>query len=296
MRIVEGPSSAELAERIAEALGAPLVKTRTKRFPDGEFYFKFDEEVSGEDLLIVQSLDPPQDAHLVELLLMVHTAEDLGARSIRAFVPYLAYSRQDERYLPGECVSSSMIAEVLEDLGVDALYTVDIHNMNVLKKYRIPTRNLTAAAELARYFASKGLRDPVVVAPDDEEMALVRAEHAARAIGAEYDYLRKERDRHTGEIRTFTKEMDVAGRDAVIIDDIISTGRTAANAARILKDQGARKVFAGVSHLLLRRDALELLRRAGVDEVVGTDSVKNRFAKVSIAPVITKALREDEVL
>ena len=293
MRIVGGPSSTELAKKLSVSLRIPLVKTRTKRFPDGEFYFKFDEEIKGEDLLIVQSLYPPQDTHLIELFLIIHTAKDLGAKSIRAFIPYLAYSRQDERYLEGECLSSALIAKVLEDLGVDILYTIDVHNSNVLKRYKIPVYNLTAAGELAKYFVSKNLRNPFVIAPDDEEMAIKRAEYAAKKIGADYDYLKKKRDRYTGEIKTFKKKLDVFGRDAIIIDDIISTGKTAANAAKILKEQGAQRIFAGVSHALLRGDALKIMMEAGIEEVVGTDSVVNEFAKVSVAPVLTEALKKE---
>ncbi|MFB0502400.1 MAG: ribose-phosphate diphosphokinase [Candidatus Bathyarchaeia archaeon] len=293
MRIVGGPSSVELARKLSESLNMPLANNKTKRFPDGEFYFKFEEKVGGEDLLIVQSLYPPQDAHLVEFLLIVHTAKDLGAKSIRAFVPYLAYSRQDERYLEGEGVSAAMVAQLCEDLGVKVLYTIDVHNGNVLKRYRIPVLNLTAAGELAKYFTSKSLKNPFVVSPDDEEMAIERAEHAARTISADYDYFEKTRDHYTGEIETFSKRLDVLGRDVIIIDDIISTGNTAANAARMLKQQGARKIFAGVSHALLRGDALKTLKEAGVEEIAGTDSVVNEFAKVSVAPVLAEALRNE---
>ena len=293
MRIVGGPSSVQLARKLSESLNMPLANTKTKRFPDGEFYFKFEGKVGGEDLLIVQSLYPPQDAHLVEFLLIVHTAKDLGAKSIRAFVPYLAYSRQDERYLEGEGVSAAMVAQLCEDLGVKVLYTIDVHNGNVLKRYRIPVLNLTAAGELAKYFTSKSLKNPFVVSPDDEEMAIERAEYAARTISADYDYFEKTRDHYTGEIETFSKQLDVLGRDVIILDDIISTGNTAANAARMLKEQGARKIFAGVSHALLRGDALKTLKEAGVEEIAGTDSVVNEFAKVSVAPVLAEALRNE---
>ncbi len=292
MKVVGGPSSLELARKIGESLSLPLVETRTKRFPDGEFYFKFEEKIAGEDLLIVQSLYPPQDTRILELFLMLHTARDIGAESINVFVPYLAYSRQDERYLDGECLSSAMLAEILENLGVEALYTIDIHNEKVLNRYNIPIYNLTASGELAKYFAAKDLNGPFVVAPDDEEIAIERAKCAASVIEAEYDFFRKQRDEYTGEITTYMKRMDVQGRDAIIIDDIISTGKTSANAAKFLRKQGARRVFVGVSHALLLDNALELLRDAGVDEIAGTDSVMNEFAKVSVAPIFAGALRE----
>ena len=179
MKIVGGPSSLTLAQKISEILNAPLVKVRTKRFPDGEFYFKFEEDISGENLLIVQSLYPPQDAHAMELFIILHTARDLGAETIRVFAPYLAYSRQDERYLEGECLSAAMVAEVLEKLGADAVYTIDVHNENVLKMYNIPIYNLTASGELARYFVKKGLENPLVISPD-EELSLIHISEPTR--------------------------------------------------------------------------------------------------------------------
>jgi len=293
MRIVGGPSSPELACKVSEVLNIPLVAVRTKRFPDGEFYFKFEERVSGEDLLIVQSLYPPQDSRVMELLLILHTARNLKARSIKVFIPYLAYSRQDERYLDGECLSSSMIAEILQQLDVVALYTVDIHNEKVMNMYKIPAYNLAASGDLAGYIAAKGLRDPFVVSPDDEEIAINRARHAAETINTDYDFLIKSRDPYTGEITTYSKKLDAHGRDAIIIDDIISTGKTSANAARMLKEQGAQRVFIGVSHALLLGDAYKILKDAGVEEIVGTDSVVNELAKVSVAPILARALREE---
>jgi len=292
LKIVGGPSSKELAIKISKLLDAPLVSVKIKRFPDSEFYFKFNEEISGEELMIIQSLYPPQDSHMLELFSMLHTARDLGAKQIRIFVPYLAYSRQDRRYLEGECLSSKMVAEILESLGADSLYTIDIHNRRVLKMYKIPTYNLTASRELARYFAAKGLENPIVVSPDDEEIAIERARNAAETIDAEYDFLEKRRNRHTGEVVTYEKQINVKGRDAIVIDDIISTGKTAANAVRILKKQGARRVFVGVSHALLLGDAIKILNESGAEEIVGTDSVINKYAKVSVAPILVKALKK----
>ena len=291
MKIVSGPSSLNLAQKISKILNAPLVKVRTKRFPDGEFYFKFEENITGENLLIVQSLYPPQDAHAMELFIILHTARDLGAETIKVFAPYLAYSRQDERYLEGECLSAAMIAEVLEKLGADTVYTIDVHNENVLRMYHIPIYNLTASGELARYFAKKRLEDPLVISPDEEELAIRRVKHAAEVLDADWDSLEKKRDRYTGEIITYAKDLDVKGRDAVIIDDIISTGKTIANAAKILRDQGAKRIFVGVSHALLLGDSVKIIRDSGVKEIVGTDSVMNNYAKVSVAPILVNALK-----
>ncbi len=292
MKIVGGPGSTELARKISVLLNAPLVAAKMKHFPDGEFYFRLEEKVSGEDILVVQSLYPPQDSRMIELFLMLHTIRDLKASEVKVFIPYLAYSRQDERYLDGECLSSGMIAEMLEHLGIDALYTIDIHNEKVLKMYTVPAYNLTASEELAKYFAAKDLVDPFVISPDDEKIAIERARNAARTLHADYDFLKKMRDRYTGEITTYPKKFNVKGRDAIIIDDIISTGKTAANATRILKKQGARRVFIGASHALLLGEAAKILKDSGVEEIVGTDSVVNEYAKVSVAPILVKALQD----
>lgn len=291
MKIVGGPSSLNLARKISEILNTPLVNARMKRFPDGEFYFKFEENISGESLLIVQSLYPPQDMHLMELFLILHTARDLGAENISVFAPYLAYSRQDERFLEGECLSAAMIAEIIEGLGADSLYTIDVHNDNVLRMYEIPVYNLTASGELAKYFAKKGLKDPIIVAPDNEDLAKRRVKHAAKVLNAEWDALEKKRDRYTGEIITFPKDLSVQGRDVIVIDDIISTGKTAANAVKILREQGARRVFVGASHILPLKDSVRIIMESGAEEVVGTDSVINDCAKVSVAPIFVRALK-----
>ena len=292
MRVLSGPSSVKLTENICSEMRIPGVKVEFKRFPDGEFYFRLLEDIEGEDLLVVQSLYPPQDQHIVELLYILETCRELGARKLIVYAPYLAYSRQDERYLPGEAVSAKILAKLIQDVGASELYTVDIHNRGVLSYYRIPAYDLTAAEEIIKYFVSKGVENPLILAPDGEEDAIRRAETAARAIGTDYDWLEKHRDRQTGKIVTVEKPLKASGRDVVIIDDIISTGGTAANAARILKKQGAKRVYVGVTHALLAEGALERLKAAGVEEVVGTDSIPGSVSKITTAPIIARKLRE----
>ncbi|MEM2740215.1 MAG: ribose-phosphate pyrophosphokinase [Candidatus Bathyarchaeia archaeon] len=294
MKVVAGPSSQDLACRVAEQLGAYLVESSWKHFPDGEFYFRFHEDISGEELIVVQSLYPPQNEHILELLAIVHAARDLGASKIAVFAPYLAYSRQDERYLPGEAVTSKLLADILCKIGIDAIYTVDIHNLKVLGYYTVPAYNLVASPLIARYFIEdRGATKPFLIAPDDEEAAIKRVEAASKALGGiPYDALEKRRDRYTGRIETKEKVLGVEEMDVIIIDDIISTGGTVANAARISKKMGARKVYVGVTHALLRGDALKLMEEAGVDEVASTDSVPAVTTKISVAPLLREALIE----
>lgn len=287
--VVAGPASRVLARRLASELGAVLIEAEAKVFPDGESYIRIARAVEGEDVVAVQSCYPPQDKHLVELLLLVNTISELGASKVIAAAPYLAYSRQDKRFLEGEAVSGRLVLRMIAAAGAHGLVTVDIHNEGLLKMSSIPAVNMSAAPLLAGYLASRGLSNPFVLSPDRRRVR--EAEAVAKVLGGDYGYLEKTRDKVTGEVRTEERELPVRGRDVVIIDDIISTGGTIANAALIVKSQGARRVVAACTHPILVSGSLERIYRAGVDEVVGTDSVEGDFSKVSVAPVLAEGVR-----
>ncbi len=287
--VAPGPASKKLGFKVAGEVGAELVEVESKVFPDGESYVRFTRDVEGKDLVVVQSCYPPQDKHFVELLLMVKTAKELGARRVAAVVPYLAYSRQDKRFLEGEAVSGRVLLELLGAAGVDFLVTVDIHSESILEGLGYEAVNVTAMPLLARYLADLGLERPLVLSPDrrrEREAGIV-----ARELGTEHSWLEKTRDLKTGEVKTQVKELPVEGRDVVIVDDIISTGGTIANAARIVKEQGARRVVAACTHPILSPGAEERMRSAGVEIVVGTDSVESSVSLVTVAPAVAEALK-----
>ena len=287
--VAPGPASKKLGFKVAGEVGAELVEVESKVFPDGESYVRFTRDVEGKDLVVVQSCYPPQDKHFVELLLMVKTAKELGARRVAAVVPYLAYSRQDKRFLEGEAVSGRVLLELLGAAGVDFLVTVDIHSESILEELSYEAVNVTAMPLLARYLADLGLERPLVLSPDrrrEREAGIV-----ARELGTEHSWLEKTRDLKTGEVKTQVKELPVEGRDVVIVDDIISTGGTIANAARIVKEQGARRVVAACTHPILSPGAEERMRSAGVEIVVGTDSVESSVSLVTVAPAVAEALK-----
>jgi len=286
--VAPGPASKKLGFKVAGEVGAELVEVESKVFPDGESYVRFTRDVEGKDLVVVQSCYPPQDKHFVELLLMVKTAKELGARRVAAVVPYLAYSRQDKRFLEGEAVSGRVLLELLGAAGVDFLVTVDIHSESILEELSYEAVNVTAMPLLARYLADLGLERPLVLSPDrrrEREAGIV-----ARELGTEHSWLEKTRDLKTGEVKTQVKELPVEGRDVVIVDDIISTGGTIANAARIVKEQGARRVVAACTHPILSPGAEERMRSAGVEIVVGTDSVESSVSLVTVASAVAEAI------
>ena len=290
MKIIPGPSSTELGRKIAEILGVETVSVAHKKFPDSESYIRLEGEVKGEEIVIVQSTGPPQDTSLIQLFILADAAKDLGAKRVIAIVPYLAYARQDKRFLPGEAISIQTIGKLLKTSGIDELITVNVHERKVLEKFEIPAKSISAIGLLADYFKSKGLERAFALAPD--EGAAEFAIEASKVLGGDYGWLHKERDRYTGEVRTEEKNLDVSGKDAIIFDDIISTGGTTANAVRILRKQGARRVFAACVHPLMIGNAKDRILQAGAEEIVGTDSVPSNVTVVSLAPLLAKALAE----
>ena len=288
MKIIPGPASKQLGEEVAELLGVEAVPLVFKTYPDGESYVRLGGTVQNEDVAIVQTTSPPQDTRLIQLALLADATKRHGAERITAVVPYLAYARQDKVFLQGEAISTQAVARMLKAVGVDSLTTVNIHEEKVLAKFPFPTKTVSAIPLLAEYFKQKGSDKAFALAPD--EGALWLAEEAKTVLGEECGYLEKHRDLYTGQITIEKKTLDVGGKTVIIFDDVISTGGTIALAAKIMRELGADKVHAACVHPLLIGDAEKRIREAGVEEIVGTDSVPSRVSKVSLAPLLSRDL------
>jgi ribose-phosphate pyrophosphokinase len=286
--VAAGPASQNLGKKVAENLNAQTVPINLKSFPDGEYCLRFKDELKGEEVVVLQSTGPPQDTNIMQLLLMIDGAKDLGAEKVTAVVPYLAFARQDKRFLPGEAVSVATVVKLIEACGADRFVTVNIHSKDILKRFSIPTINLSAITTLAQHFKSHGLDRAFSLSPDKGAIEL--AEEANRVLGGGCGWLRKERNRFTGEIQVEEKCFNVVGRDVVVFDDIISTGGTIAKAVKMLKAQGALRVYAACIHPLLIGEAEEKIIECGAEEIVGTDSIPSSVKSVSLAPLIAEAL------
>jgi len=286
--VVPGPASQDLGRKVAEMLKSKTVSVVFKTFPDGESYLRLEGDVKGEEVLIVQTTGPPQDVHIMQLFLMVDAAKDLGAKDVIAVVPYLAYARQDKRFLPGEAISIETFIKLIEASGADRFLTVNIHEEDVLKKFNVPAENLSAMTLLAEHFKKKGLAGAFSLAPD--RGALELAKEADKVLYGGCGWLRKERDRLTGEIRVEEKKFNIKGRDVIVFDDIISTGGTIAVTVKMLKTQGARKVYAACAHPLLVGEAQRKIMQSGAEGIVGTNCVPSPVSVVSVAPLIAEAL------
>ncbi|RLG80952.1 MAG: ribose-phosphate diphosphokinase [Thermoprotei archaeon] len=277
-------------QELAAILGARHVVVEHKLFPDGESYIRIPVDVSGEDVIVVQSTYKPQDKHLIELLIAIDALRDLGARRITVVIPYLAYARQDKRFREGEGISIKTILQTIRANGADDLIVVEIHKEESLKFFRGRAINIPSVYALAEYF--KNMSNLLILAPD--KGALKRAKIFAELVNGECDYLEKFRDRVTGEISVKPKSIDVKGKNVVIVDDIVSTGKTMALAARKALENGALNVYAACAHALLINNALDLLKNSGIKEIIATNTVPvpKEVKTVSIAPYIAKAIKE----
>ena len=289
MKIILGPASTELGERISELTNLEKVGVDQRTFPDGESYVRLLGDVQNEHVIIVQTTSAPQDTRIMQLAFIADAAKRNGARKVTAMVPYLAYGRQDKTFLQGENISVETVSAMLNAAGVDALVTVNVHAEDALKKFPFPARNLSAIPILAEYFLKKGYKRAFALAPDKGAMYI--AEQAQRILGGEAGHLEKKRDRHTGQTSQTALNINVKGKTVIIFDDIISTGGTIVGAAKILRELGAVRVFAACVHPLLIGDAEKRILDAGVAEIVGTDSVPSHTSKVTLAPLLAKELQ-----
>ncbi len=288
MIVVPGPSSQKLGYKIAELLKQKIVPIEFKRFPDGESYIRFEGEVGNKDVALVQTTGPPQDEHLVQLLLMADAAKTLKAKTITAIVPYFAYARQDQRFRLGEAFSVKTIVTLLQTCGVVKILTVNSHNPAVLGTLQVPVEDLSAIPLLAEHFQKRGFDGACSLALGKKGLAT--AVEADGVLGGGSDYISTQRDRVTGKVVIEEKPLPVKGRDVVIFDDIISSGGTMMKAVAWTRKQNARTVHVACVHPLLVGDAEDRILHCGAESIVGTDSVSSHISVVSVAPLIAEAL------
>ena len=288
MKVILGPASTQLGQKVAETLKTEAVHVAFRTFPDGENYVRLEGRVQDEDVAIVQTTSPPQDTRLIQLALMADAAKRNGARRVAAVVPYLAYARQDKMFLQGEAISVQAVARMLNAAGVEQLLTVNVHQGKVLNHFPFPAKSVSAVPLLAEYFIKKGFRKAFALSPDKGAIRI--AEEAGKVLGGECGYLEKKRDRYTGQVSIEKKAFNIKGKPVIIFDDIISSGGTIVSAANILKELKPQRVCVACVHPLLMGDAEKNILNAGVEEVVGTDSVPSSVSKVSLAPVISREL------
>ena len=289
--IISSIDNLELATKIAHNLDAQLIKADLRIFSDDESKIRMDS-VSNKKCIIVHSTYPVPDQRLMQLFMMIYKCNKDRAKHICALVPYMAYTRQDKAFIDGEVISVDLIGNILESIGINQLVTIDIHNQKVLSNFSFRTRNISAIPILACYVSDHlKLHNPLIVSPD--KGGTNRAAELAKLLNTDMISLVKIRDRYTGEIQTkFEGSKSIRDRDTIIVDDMISTGNSIINAAKVLKELGVQNIFVLCTHALLLENAIEKLRDAGIKDIIATNSIPNVFARVDLAAILSQYLLE----
>jgi len=298
MAVFAGNANPELAQEIARHLMVPLGRASVSRFSDSEVTVELMDNVRGRDVFIVQPTSPPANDHLMELLVMVDACRRASAARITAVVPYFGYARQDRRPRAMRvAITAKLVANMIASAGVDRLLTVDLHADQIQGFFDIPVDNVYASPVLLGDVWKQKYDDIVVVSPDVGGVVRARA-LAKRLDDAELAIIDKRRPRaNESEVMNIIGE--VAGKTCVLIDDLVDTAGTLCHAAGALKEAGARRVCAYITHPVLSGPAVERLANSQLDELVVTDTIALResarqcpkIRTLSVAGLLAETMR-----
>ncbi len=266
-----GNANRELAQEISSALGVELGRAKVGHFSDGEADIEIYQNVRARDVFVVQSTCAPTNEHLMELLIMVDALKRASARRITAVIPYFGYARQDRRPRSTRVpISAKVVANLLETVGVERVLTMDLHADQIQGFFDIPVDNIYASPVLLADLKSKNYKDLVVISPDVG--GVVRARALAKQLGCDLAIIDKRRPTaNVSEVMHVIGEID--GRNCVIMDDMIDTAGTLLKAAEVLKERGAKRVYAYCTHAVFSGPAMERIAKSQLDEVVITNTI-----------------------
>jgi ribose-phosphate pyrophosphokinase len=295
LMVFAGRGSQELGARIAGKLGIALGQVELKTFSNGEVYCRYLESIRGADVFIVQSTHAPVNRNLMELLLMIDAAKGASAHRVIAVMPWFGYSRQDKKSAPREPISARVVAHCVETVGSDRLLTMHLHAGQVQGFFRIPVDHLIARPMLTQYFLDKDVHEEfVAISPDAGRAKL--AEKFAGELGVRPAFLTKNRPEHNVAEAGYVIG-DVAGKAAIIVDDMIDTAGTLCDAARVVREAGATRVFAAATHGIFSGPAFDRLAGPELEEIVVTDTVPlpahapDKIKTLSVADILARSIR-----
>ena len=271
MKLMTGNSNKPLAAAIADYIEIPLTDASVRRFADEEVFVEIHENVRGEDVFVIQSTSYPTNDNLMELLIMIDALKRASAKRITAVVPYFGYARQDRKPGPRTPISAKLVANLITKAGADRVLSVDLHAGQIQGFFDIPTDNLFGAPVMSADIQARfGDRNIMVVSPDVG--GVVRARALAKQLGCDLAIIDKRRPKaNVSEVMNIIGEID--GRNCVIMDDMIDTAGTLVKAAEVLKDRGAKSVYAYCTHAVFSGPAIERIKASHLDEVVITNTI-----------------------
>lgn len=289
-------SNRPLAQKIADHVGVDLGKLSVDRFSDGEIQINIEESVRGANVYVIQSTSAPVNDNLMELLIMVDALRRASASTINVVMPYYGYARQDRKSRSREPITAKLVANMLENAGVDRVIALDLHAAQIQGFFDIPVDHLMAAPLLAGYFTKQGIaKDSVVISPDHG--GVTRARALAEFLKAPIAIIDKRRPRaNVAQVMNIIG--DVKGKRCIMIDDMIDTAGTITLGAQALMDAGAKEVYASCTHAVLSGPAIQRLQDSVLKEVVVTDSINlpkekqiDKIKQVSVGPLIGEAIK-----
>ena len=297
MKILAGTSNLKLSRDIASKLKLKLVNTNIKRFQDNEIYVEINENIRGNSIFVVQSTSNPANDNLMELLICIDALRRSSAKNITAVIPYFGYARQDRKVVPRTAISAKLVSNLITNAGANRILSVDLHAGQIQGFFDIPVDNLFATPIFARHI-KKNIKtnNLICVAPDVGGVERTRA--LSRRINVGIAIIDKRRPT-PGKSEVMNIVGDVENKICVIVDDIIDSGGTIVNAAKALKDKGAKEVYVYITHAVLSGSALDKIRKSQIKKLIITDTIDNskkmktskKIEVISIAPMMSEAIK-----
>jgi ribose-phosphate pyrophosphokinase len=297
MKIVACNSNRPLAEAVANILELPLTKASIRRFADMEVFVEIQENVRGEDVFVIQSTSFPANDNLMELLITLDALRRSSARRITAVIPYFGYARQDRKSAPRTPISAKLVANLITEAGANRVLTMDLHAAQIQGFFDIPVDNLYAAPLFSRDIQDRFTGDNLMIVSPDVG-GVVRARVIATRLNCDLAIIDKRRER-AGHSEVMNVIGDVAGRDCILIDDLVDSGGTHCNAAEALMKRGARSASAYVTHGVLSGAAVARIAASPIrsmtitDSILATEEVRRcpNIRELTIAPLLAEAMR-----
>ncbi len=297
LKVFTGRANPQLAERVCSYLGIELGRGGTDLFPDGELIVRVEEDVRGRDCYIVQPTCHPVNAHLMELFIWIDTLRRASAKRVTAVIPYFGYARQDQKHAGRTPITAKLVSNLLERAGVDRVVSVDLHAAQVQGFFDIPVDHLNAAPVIGKWIRGLKLADHVFVSPDVGNVK--RAQVYAEMLDGELCFIDKRRKSGTV---TEAKHVigDVAGKNVLIVDDMITTAGTVAEACKVLRQHGVKDIYIAATHAVLAPPAIERLSECHFTSLAVTDTIpignrldalKDRLMVLSVAELLGEAIR-----
>ena len=286
MKLLSGNSNKPLSKNIAKYLKSKLVNSSIRNFSDGEIYVEINENIRGNSIFLIQSVSSPANDNLMELLLCIDALKRSSAKNITAVIPYFGYARQDRKVAPRTSISAKLVSNLITKAGADRVVTVDLHAGQIQGFFDIPVDNLFATPIFARHVKKKiKSKNLICVAPD------VGGTERARALGKLLNVglaIVDKRRPKPGQSQVMNIIGDVKAKTCILVDDIIDSGGTIVNAAKALKDRGAKEVYVYITHGVLSGEAVKKIKNSVIKNLVITDTIDNMSR--------TKGLKNIEVL